>query len=104
MREKFAEHRAQHFVGDLATLLQRMLAIHDNLRFDNRNEACLLAQRRITSQSMGIGFNATPTRKPIADRNHRAPFGEARAHLKIFVKAITQSVQAFGDFFTGMRG
>ncbi len=86
LRKQFAEHRSQHFVRNFATLLQRMVTIHDDLRFDNRDETCLLAQRRIASQSMGIGFNAAPTRDPIADRNHCAPFGKARAHLKIFLQ------------------
>ena len=104
MRKQLAEHCSQHFVCDLATLLQRMLAIHDDLRFDNRNETCLLTQRRITSQCMGIGFNAAPTRKPIADRNHRAPLGKARAHANVFSKSVAQSIQAFCDLFTRMPG
>src|SRR5664279_1800500 len=79
-----------------------MLSIHDDLGFDYWDETFLLAQSRIASQSMRIGFNAAPTREPFADRNHSAPLGKARAHLKIFVKAIAQSVQAFCDLFTGM--
>jgi hypothetical protein len=83
---------------------QRMFTIHNDLRFDNRDEARFLAQRRIARQSMGIGLNAAPARKPFADGNHCAPLGKARAHLKIFLKAIAQSVQAFCDLFTGMTG
>jgi len=81
-----------------------MLPIHDDLRFDYRDEAGFLAQRRIASQSVGIGFNAAPTWKSTADGNHSAPLGKARAHLKVFLKAIAQSVQAFSDLFTGMAG
>ena len=38
----------------------------------------------------------------IADGNHRAPFGKTRAHLKVFLEPVAQSVQTFGDFFAGM--
>src|ERR1035438_1538588 len=88
-----------------------MLSIHDDLRFDYWDEARFLAQHCIASQGMGIGFNAAPTRKPTADSNHSPPLsnhspplGKARAHLKIFLKAIAQSVQAFCDLFTRMAG
>ena len=53
---------------------------------------------------MCIGFNATPAREPIANRNDGAPLGKARAHLKIFLEPITQSIEAFCDLFTWMGG
>jgi hypothetical protein len=40
----------------------------------------------------------------LADGNHRPPLGKTRAHLKVFRKAVAQSVQTFGDFFAGMSG
>jgi len=45
-----------------------------------------------------------PGSEAFTDRNNRAPFCKARSHLKVFLKAITQSVQTFCDLFTGMGG
>ena len=53
---------------------------------------------------MRVGLDATAARNAITDGNHRPPLGKTRAHLKIFLEALAQSVQTFGDFLAGMSG
>src|ERR1017187_807438 len=80
-----------------------MLTIHEYFRLNDGDETCLLAQRRIASQSMCIGMNATPTGNTVSDGDDCAPFGKPGAHANIFSKSVAQSIQPFGHFFTGMR-
>jgi len=49
---------------------------------------------------MRIGLDTAPTGKSIAHRDHCTPFGEARAHSRIILEAIAQSIQSFGDPFS----
>ena len=51
-----------------------------------------------------VGFEAGARRNAVADRDHRAPLGEARAHRMILGKAIAQAVEALGDLFAGEAG
>ena len=46
----------------------------------------------------------SPAGNAIAHGNHCAPLGETGAHLKVFREAVAQSVEAFGDFLSGMTG
>jgi hypothetical protein len=81
-----------------------MIAVHEHFRFDDGNQSGFLAQRGVARQRVRVGLDATLAGNAIADGNHRAPLGKTRAHLKVFLEAVAQSVQTFGDFFAGMSG
>ena len=81
-----------------------MIAIHEHFGFDYGNESGFLAQCGVTRQRMRVGFDTTPGRNALSDANHGAPLGETRAYLKIFFKSVTQAVQTFRDFLSGMSG
>ena len=49
---------------------------------------------------MGVGLDATPAGKAIADDDYCAPLGKTRAHLKILLEPVAQSVQTFGDLLS----
>src|SRR5664279_821543 len=80
-----------------------MLTIHEHFRFNDGDDTCFLAERRIASQSMCVGMNATPTGNTVPDGDDSAPFGKPGAHANVFSQAVAQSIQAFGHFLTGMR-
>src|SRR5690606_9503170 len=69
-----------------------------------RHQALLLAQRGIARQRVAVGFDAGAGGDVVADVDHRAPFGEARAELVVLLQARAQAVQAFGDHFARAAG
>src|SRR5690606_9787938 len=50
-------------------------------------------------QRMAVGFDAGAGRDVVADVDHRAPLGEARAQLVVLLQPRAQAVQALGDQF-----
>src|ERR1035437_3320567 len=81
-----------------------MPAVHEHLWLDDGNQSDFLTQRGIARQRVRIGLDATPAGNAIANGKNRPPLGKTRAHLKIFLEAVAQTVQTFGDFFTWMSG
>ena len=101
---QLAENHSQHVLRDFLAALQRVRAVHRHFGFDDGHQSGLLAQGGITRQGMRIGGGTSPAGDAVTDGDHRAPLGEARAHLEIFRQALAQTIQAFGDFFTRMAG
>ena len=74
----------------LPAAVDRMIALHEHFRPDDRHEHCFLAQGGVAGQSLRVRFNATPA-------------GNG-THLKVFFEAVAQPVQAYGDFLVRMSG
>ncbi len=74
-----------------------MVAVHQHFRLHHRHQAALLAQRRVTGERVGVGLDAGARRDVVADVDHRAPLGEARAELVILLEPIAQAVETLGD-------
>jgi hypothetical protein len=79
-------------------------AVHQHFGFDNRHDVLLLTKRGITRERVRIRFDAGGARQRIADGDHRAPFGEARAHLAVLLQAVAQPIESLGDRFSGRAG
>ena len=89
---------------NLATSLDAVSALHQHLRFYDRDQSGLLAQCRIAGQRMSVGFDASATGRAIADGKDRSPLGEARAHLHVLSQTRAQSIQPFGNLLAGAGG
>ncbi len=53
---------------------------------------------------MCVRVNAAPTGDTVGNSDNCAPFGKPCAHANVFSKAVAQSIQTFGHFFSGMPG
>ena len=78
-----------------------MPAIHQHFRLDDRHEARLLRQRREASQSVRVHPDAVLARDVSADRDDRAPFGEACSELAVLREALAQAVETLRDLLAG---
>ena len=81
-----------------------VVAVHEHFGFDHRHDAGFLAQRGIARQRVAVGLDAGAARRVFADRDHRAPLGELRTEARVFVEALAQAVEAFGDHFARKAG
>ena len=73
---------AQDLLGFFAGNVERVVAVHQHFRLDHRHETRLPGKRGVARQRMGVGLDAGAAREAVADRDHRAPLGEPRAHWK----------------------
>jgi hypothetical protein len=53
---------------------------------------------------VGVGLEAVVGGDAVADGDHRAPLGEASAHLVVLGEAVTQAVEALGDLLARVSG
>src|SRR6202035_2756718 len=89
-----------HPGGDLGAAVDVVAAVHQHFGLDDRHDARVLAQRRVTRERVRIGADAGIARHAVlADVDHRAPFGEFGAEPAIFAEPLAQAVEAFGDHF-----
>ena len=94
------EDGLQHEVGDDLAAFDRVIArlpVHQDFRLDDRNDAGLLAERRVAGKRLGILLHRAPARQHVRNRDHAAPFGETGAEAMIFLQPLAQAVQPFGD-------
>ena len=91
------EHAAQGEVGHLLAAVDRVGAVHEDLRLDDRHEPALLAEGGIPGQGVGVDIDAVAGRVLVADRDHRPPLGKAGTELSVVGDALAQTVQALGD-------
>ena len=82
---------------DLVARLDRVVAVHQHLGLDDRNKIPLLAERRVARQRMRVGAEAVVGGDAVADRDHRAPLGEARAEGGVLLEPRAQAVEPLGD-------
>src|SRR5450631_66712 len=99
--ELFVEHDFEHVLGHAEAAVDVVVAVHQHFRLDDRHDLRFLAERGIARQRVRIGLDAVAARDALADVDHAAPFGEARALLVIFRQPVGQSVEADGDEFAG---
>ena len=103
LRELFIKRR-QRRARYLIAAFDRVRAIHNDFRLNNRHNFGFLTQRRIARQRMRIGGEAAGTWQAVGDIDNRAPFGEFCAKRMIFVQAVAQAVQPFRHHFAVMSG
>ena len=77
--------------------LDRVVAVHQHLGLDDRDEARLLRERGVAGERVRVRPDAVLARDPVADRDHGAPLGEPRAELAVLREALAQAVEALGD-------
>ncbi len=70
-------------LGYFGAQCQSVISLHQDLRFDDRNEACLLTQPGIASQRVCVRFDAPAAGNTITNGKDRSPLGETCAHLQI---------------------
>ncbi len=99
LREDGVERRARHLVA----ARERMVAVHQDLRLDDRHDAGLLAERRVARERVRVDVDAGRGRDAVADRDHRAPLREAGAERRVLREPLAQPVEPFGDLLVGME-
>ena len=101
---EFAVDGIQRRLGGLGAALDAVIAVHHYLGLDDRNQPGCLRQRRVARQRMGIGVDTTGARDAVADGDHGAPFGEARAQRIVLGATLTQAVEPLGDLLARRAG
>src|SRR5262249_57772402 len=94
--------RLERADGRVVTDLDRVVAVHQDLRLDDRYETGLLADCRVAGERVGVRPDAAPRRDAVADRDHCAPLGKARTEADVFLAPLRQAVEAEGDRLTRM--
>ena len=77
------KHVFERLLGDFKMTLNRMRAIHEHLRLNDRHQVRFLAKRRVTRQRLRVARDACACREFLTDRDHGAPFRKTRAQLPI---------------------
>src|SRR6266566_9094445 len=95
------EDTSQRLLGHFETAFDRVRAIHEHFRLDDRHQIPFLAKRRVTRQRLRVRIDAGVRGYYVADCDNGAPFGKARAQLPILHEPIAQPVEPFGDFLAG---
>jgi hypothetical protein len=95
--EQLRVDRGEDARGDDAAALDRVRAVLQDLRLDDRDDARLLAQRRVPGERVRVRPDAVLARQRVRDGVRRAPLREARAEPAVLGEALAQPVQAFGD-------
>jgi hypothetical protein len=67
-------------------------AVHQDLGLDDRDDAVVLAERRVTGERMGVGLDRAPGGDAVGDVDHRPPLGEARAALVVLDQPFAEAV------------
>jgi len=104
LAEEFAEKRAQCLCGHFITTLNGVVAVDQNLGLDHRCQARFLAQGRITRQGVRVRVDTAMAGDAVTDRDHSAPFGEARAHAPVLRQTVTQTIKTLSYLFAGVAG
>jgi len=73
-----------------------VVAVHQHLGLDDRDDPGLLAQRRGAGERVSVDLDTAAARQVIADRDHGAPLREPRAELPVLREALAQAVEALG--------
>src|SRR5207244_1976384 len=81
-----------------------MITVHQNLRLDDRYQPSFLAEHSEHGERLRIRFDAGLSWNTLADRNHRAPLGEARSEFPILLKSLAKAIESLRDLFSGEFG
>ena len=101
---QFREHAEQPGRRDGRAALRRVPAVHQDFWLHDRDQASLVAQRRVASQGVRVGAQPAPRRDSVADREHRAPLGEPGPEPGVLRQPLAQAVQALGDLLPRRPG
>ena len=82
---------------DLPADLERVVAVHEHLGLDDRDDSCLLRESRVARQGMGVRREVPIRRDAVSDGDHRAPLREAGAEAVVLLEAPAEPVEALGD-------
>ena len=82
---------------DVVRALDRVRAVHQHLRLDDRHDAGLLAERCIARERMRVRPDAVLARQLVGDRVRRAPLRETGTELVVLLEASAEPVEALGD-------
>ena len=100
---KLVEDRPQDAQGDELTPLLVMLAVHEDLGFDDRNKSSFLCQGRIARKSLGVGTDTCPAGHPRPDGDDGTPLGEPRAQRPILGQPFTKPIQSLCGLLPGVK-
>src|ERR1700761_3114398 len=106
MLGQLVEYRLQHRARDFLTALDRMTAVHQDFRLDDRHNVVFLTERGVTGQRVRIGLDGKRSWNPVGDVDARTPLRKTRAQLVVLDQALTQAIETFGDglaFEAGQR-
>jgi hypothetical protein len=87
----------QRRLGDLEAPVDRVVAVHEHFRLDDRHQAGFLAQGRIPGEGLGVGLQAVTARQAVTDGDDRPPLREPGAELAVLTQPVAQAVEALGD-------
>src|SRR5213595_3586065 len=103
--EQLPEHALEHGLAHLLTALDRVCAVHEHLRLNDRHDVALLAQRRIARQSMRVRSDGECAgNSALGNIDDCAPFGEARTEPAVFDEPLAQAVEPLGDGLAAETG
>ncbi len=95
------EDRTQHDLAHIVAALERVAAVHQHFRLDDRHDIGFLAERRIARQRLGVGEDRPARRNAVRNIDNRAPLREPRAEVVIVLQAAGEAVEPFGDRLAG---
>ena len=74
-----------------------VITLHHHLGFDDRDDADLLAERRVPRERVGVDVDRVLRRKRVGDGVGGAPLGEPGAEAVVLGEPVAQPVEALGD-------
>ena len=99
---ELVEHAIEHLIGHLLAALDRMAAVHQHFRLDDRHDVVLLAQRCVARQRLRICTDGEGGRNALGNVDHRTPLREAGAEPAVLDQPLAQAVEPLGDGLAGI--
>ena len=96
----FSKSSLQDFRCDRLADTCIMSSVHEYFGFDNWDQTLLLANRCISSESMGIGRKASITGQFTIDFDYGTPLCETSTHGEIFRTSLSKPIKAFCNFLS----
>ena len=84
---ELVEDLVQRPRGRAVARLDVVVGVHQHLGLDDRHDPLLLAERRVARERVRVDLDAVGRGDAVADRDHRAPLGEAGAEAAVLLAA-----------------
>ncbi len=104
LHEQLVERPLQRAGRHVVAALDRVVGVHQYLGLDDRDDPGFLAQGRVAGECVRVGPDARDRGDAVADRDHRAPLGEARAEGAVLVESAPKPVEALRDLLAWVAG
>jgi hypothetical protein len=91
------EGLGQGVPGRPVAALDGVVAVHQHLGLDDRDQPGLLGEAGEAGQGLGVGGDAAEAGQALADADHRPPLGEPGPQVAVAGQPVGQAVQALGD-------